>query len=607
MCGNRIALLCIALAIVAGPATVRSQGTGVVQTSKDPQRITFTGKVVDGRGQLIAGVKVGLHTISFGDTGYAYDVKLVREAVTDADGAFSFSAVRSEQYQQGVIVAEQKGLAIGWAYWGMRQDQQQDIRLGEPKRLSGVVVDEDDSHLAGAEVFIAAGRIDKPDEQRYLLGPISRRLFATKTDAAGTFTFAGLPAEATFDLGAKKPGYATMTSLAGSRTRGDTLPFAPGQSNIKLVMRLEAKITGTVVEQSSGRPIAAVAIRVSSSRLTSYFQPEPVVSQEDGTFGIASLLPGTHTVSVLTPRQELADWVAEPVSVTLEAGQAQTDVRIEVSKGGLLEVVVTEAETNKPLEGASISVYDQRRRQSFSGRTNEQGVGRVRLLPGEYQMSGVYKQGYTHQGRRETITIEQGATKRMACTLTETPRVRGVVRDAAGKPLQEVDVRVLPGGGEGVRSDSQGQFEIIWDPGFWGERDTTFCLVARAEQHNLAAIVEIDEGTKTLDIKLKPGVTFTGKVVDPNEQGIAGARVRMMLRVSNWGSSLSRSEAEADDKGDFQIKAIPAGHRYNLYASAADCRWRTFRFQAGWWIQKVILWPMPESTALVMVKVSPVT
>ncbi len=572
MCRNRLSLLCVALAIVcmAGLATVRSQGTGVVQSSEDPEQITFTGKVVDGRGQPVAGVKVGLHTVSYGDAVQTYDVRLVQEVTTQADGAFSFSAVKSEQYQEGVILAQREGLATGWASWRMRQDQQHDIRLGEPKQLSGAVVDEDNEPLADAKVFIASGKIgEKEDEQQYLLGPVGRRLLTTKTDAAGKFTFVGLPAEASFEVGVEKPGYATMTSIDWSRRREDVLQFSPGQPGIKLVVPVEAKIAGTVVEPSTGKPVAGATIMVRGTRMRGYFQPAPCISQADGTFTIDSLVPDAYTVQLAAARRELADWVAEPVSVTLEAGQAKTDVRMEVSKGGLLEVVVTEAETNKPLEGVRVSVYDQRRQQSFGGQTDEQGVGRVRLLPGEYQMSGVYKQGYTHQERRVTITIEQGATKRMACTLTETPRVRGVVRDAAGKPLQGVDLRVLPGGGEGVRSDSQGQFEIIWDPGFWGERDTIFCLVAREEQHNLAAIVEIDEGTKTLDIKLKPGVTFTGKVVDPNDKGIAGARVRMMLRVSNWGSSLSRSEAEADDSGNFEIRAIPAGHRYNLYASAA--------------------------------------
>ena len=554
-----------AVLFVAALARANSASTQNADSEKAKQ-VTFTGKVIDAEGRPLAGATVTFHQMTTGKIASTYDVELLKEATTKADGAFSFGVAESTVYRQGVIIAQKEGLAIGWAYWRMHADQHHDIALGQPKQLTGVVIDESDNPLADATVFIAAGTTG---DKQHLPGPVSRQLLRTSTDAAGRFTFAGLPADATFEFGLEKTAYATMTSTDEYRAMGDALQFAPGQGDIRLVMPVEAKIEGTVVEKGSGRPVAGVAIMVEGSRMRGYFQPEPAVSDAEGTFRIDSLLPDTHTVSLATMPEGLADWVAQPVNVTLKAGQTQTDVLIEVSKGGLLEVCVTEAGTNKPLNKASVSIRDEKNNRWLSAKSDEDGIARIRLMPGGYQLSGVYRQGYESDRRQETVTVEDGATQRVARTLSGMPKIRGIVRDPAGEPLEGVELSILPGGGEEVRSDSQGEFELFWDRSFWGERETTFCLVARHEQRDLAAAREIGEGTEALELKLEPGVTFAGKVVDPNGEGIAGARINPMLRLSSWGSSLIRHQTkQTDGDGNFKITAIPPGHNYNVYVNA---------------------------------------
>ena len=84
----------------------------------------------------------------------------------------------------------------------------------------------------------------------------------------------------------------------------------------------------------------------------------------------------------------------------------------------------------------------------------------------------------------------------------------------------------------------------------------------------MASAVEIGEDTKTQDIQLKPGVTLIGKVVDPNNKGIQNTRLTIMLRASNWGSSLGNNIAQIDPEGNFEVKAVPAGYQYSIYARA---------------------------------------
>ena len=563
---NWRAAFCMGLVIVsvAGPLPARGQ-------SERAKQITCTGKVVDAQGQPIAGAKVTLYEERYGDTQYLLNVALAAEATTKAEGAFSFSIrAESDSYRFGYIVAEKQGLALGLANWDMRQYQELEIRLGQAKELAGIVVDESGKPISNAAVSILELRTGKREERVSLHRDLAPKLLSVTTDSTGKFAFTNLPAEATAEFLVRKQARATVSTFKPEIYRGEFLQFSPGQADIRLTQPEEAKIEGIVVEKDTGKPAGGVNLMVTQDRnLPLYGQESVVSSKEDGTFSINALSTGRHILQLAAPNQGLADWVAEPVEVMTEAGKTKDGVKVELTKGGILEVVVTEAARNQPLDRASISIRDQKSQEWLRATCDKDGIARIRLLPGEYQISGVYKQGYTSDRRQETITIEEGATRRIAWALNEAPKVTGVVRDADGKPIEGVKLSILPISYEEVSSNSDGKFEIVWDRRGWDREDTTFCLVARHEQRDLAAAVEIGEGTKTLDIKLAPGITFTGKVVDPNGKGIADAQVRVMIRVSNWGSSLSRRQTEkTDGSGSFQIRAIPPDRKYNIYASA---------------------------------------
>jgi protocatechuate 3,4-dioxygenase beta subunit len=218
-----------------------------------------------------------------------------------------------------------------------------------------------------------------------------------------------------------------------------------------------------------------------------------------------------------------------------------------------------------------VSIRDEKNNQWLSARSGEDGIARIRLMPGAYLSSGIYMRGYKSKEPRETFTLEEGEIKRLKYQLASQPKINGVVRDENGEPVKDAILKIFPmGGRDEIRSDAEGKYEVSWDPRMWGpdERETVICLVARHEKLNLAGAVEISQDTQTLDIKLQPGITFAGKVVDTDGKGIAGAHIRAMLRVSSWGSSLSREQVKADDKGNYQLNAIPAGHKYSIGASA---------------------------------------
>lgn len=557
--------LCAGLVIIFAGNPPSAQGK-----NQPAKQITCTGKVVDAHGRPIAGTKVRFYEMILGDAPYSQDVRRVAEATTKPDGAFSFSAsAESHDYRNGYIVAEKQGLALGFANWDMRQDQELQIKLGQAKELVGVVVDESGKPVSDALVSILLLRIGKREERVSVPRDLAPKLLTVITDTTGKFAFTNLPAEATAEFSVKKPARATVSTFSPEIYRGEFLQFSPGQADIRLTQPEEAKIEGIVVEKDTGKPAGGVKLIVTQDRNPPLYGRESVVSsKEDGTFSINALSTGRHILQLAAPREGLADWVAEPVEVITEAGKTKSDVKVQVSYGGVLEVVVTEAVSNQPLERASISIRDEKNEEWLSADSDKDGIARIRLLAGGYQMSGVYKQGFTSDRRKQTITIEEGATNRMAWALSSMPKVSGVVRDADGKPLEGVKLNLLPASYEEVGSDSQGKFEVSWDRRGWPGEDTTFCLVARHKQRNLAAAVEIGEGTKTLDIKLEPGVTFTGKVVDPDGKGIANARIVVMLQARGWRSTIGRDKVQTDAEGSFQVNAVPAGRKYSIYASA---------------------------------------
>ncbi|MCP4610325.1 MAG: redoxin domain-containing protein [Planctomycetes bacterium] len=559
---NGIVILCLVLLI------------GIINHSsaEEAKQITCKGKVVDDQGHSIADAKVTLHEMVYNKATRSYDTKVAGEVTTETGGAFSFNtSAESDVSRDGYIIVEKEGLALGFANWEMRKgDKELQIKLGQPKELAGVVVDENDKPVAGAQVSILMLIIGTMRDDRGVSGPVAADLFTSTTDAAGKFKFTRIPAEATAEFIMKKEGRATVGTYISTGMANQKLKFVAGQADIKLVLPNEAKIEGIVVQKETAKPVGGINLIAKSEQRLPYLVQEPIVSRQDGTFGISALIGGRHIVQIESSSQGLADWVAESVAVTTEAGKTKSGIKIEISKGGLVEVVVTEADSKKPVENASISIRELRNKQWFNARSDKDGIARIRLAPGTYQMSGAYKQGFTSNKRDENITIEDGKTILIAWQLSSQPRITGIVRDMAGKPLEGVKLTICPmGGRDDSATDSEGKFEISWTPRrMRPDRDSVYCLVARHEKLNLAAAEEITEDMKKLDMKLHPGVIFEGKVVDPDGKGIADARINVMLRMQGWSSTIERDIARTDSQGNFRIRAVPPEHKYNINARA---------------------------------------
>jgi protocatechuate 3,4-dioxygenase beta subunit len=555
----------LAIAFAAGTA----QDTQAGQT----QQVTCTGQIVDAEGEPVGGVKVTLFRLVADPRTYTFDVKLAQELTTEEDGAFTFKTETSSDNfsNQAIILAEKDGLALGWANWRLQEDLDAEIKLDRAQVLAGKVIDETGKPVPGAEVSIVFMLVLSKGQAQYLMSTASLNPLMTKTDAEGRFSFGRIPPEASAEFLVKKSGKATISTFDPQNFRGQSLQFKSGRTDIELALPTEARIEGRIVEKASGNPAAGIRVIVLRGHNQPNFGVDSVTSDDDGRFSVDALDSGRHIVKLVPPAGETADWIAESVEVQTEAGKTRSGVRIEVSKGGFLEVVITDAVSKKPVKEARVSVRNRARNENFGAVSDEKGIAAIRLTPGEYQMTGIHKEGYSRQSQQDIITIEDGETTRLEWQLTGQPKLAGIVRDGNGKPLQGVKLKVCPMGGREVSSDAEGKFELNWDPSGWSNRELpVMFLLGRYEKGNLAAAVEIDEDTRTRDITLLPAVTFAGKVVDPAGKGLAQARIMVTLRVSNWGSPIGFEPVKIDAQGNFQVRAIPSEHKYNIEASAED-------------------------------------
>ncbi len=559
----RMAFLCLVFLV----------GFADYSNAEDVKKITCRGKVVDSQKQPIAGAKAGLYKIAVSMQTYSYDVELVQQVTTKDDGGFVLEREASDDLtNQFMVLAEKKGLAIGWANWrNIKEDLEAEITLTNARILAGKVVDKSGSPIGDVDITISFMMIAGNGQPQYLVGNVSGELLATKTNASGEFTFNRIPAEATAEFTAQKTGLATVSTFESTGVNA-TLKYSAGQKDIKIEMEPEAKIEGIVVEKGTDKPVSDIQLMARQGRNQPGFGCKPVVSNADGTFIIDALTAGAHIVQLVPSREGLADWMAETVEVTTEAGKTQSGIKIEVNKGGLLEVSITNAE-KKPVEKASVSIHQEETDQWLHCRSDKDGLAKIRLLAGDYQMRGVHKEGYSSSQEQTAITIQENETVRIDIELAEAPKITGTVRDDAGKPVEGASVKMCPRGSHNdIKTDTKGHFDLVWDSSRWGSQqsDTVYCLVVRHTDHNLAVVQEVEEDTKTVDIKLMQGVVFSGVVVDTKGEAIAGAKITVRLRISNWGSPITdwrRGEAVTDAKGKFKVKAIPPEHKYSVQAS----------------------------------------
>ena len=339
---------------------------------------TITGRVVDEKGQPIAGVETLLFRINRIDASR----KLTAKTMTDAEGHYRFENVidiakefpdgklfpwnmLEEEFVQ--VIARSPGRVAG-----MQLDLRQriastgvefDLQLLPGAQLSGRVTGPDDQPVVGALVSvggasfatwdeIASARTKSDgtyaindaapygmDEYRIKLADQNRHMEAFRATKANTFAvFVMAPL-----LTVAHPDFAIKTA---------TYEKIPGAQDMKL--EPAAAIEGRAVYGDSGKPAAGAVIHLAASPAknapptlppsTSPYRAD-LRADAEGRFRFANLPAGNYDLSA-----EMPDWVNVGIDAFPAASSKTSTVpNLTLTKGGVISICFIDDKTGKPI------------------------------------------------------------------------------------------------------------------------------------------------------------------------------------------------------------------------------------------------------------------
>jgi hypothetical protein len=477
---------------------------------------------------------------------------------TGTAGRYAFVVeTQSVQASHGLIVVQKEGLAWNCRRWPLLGDMEADIQLAQPSPLAGKVMDDEGRPIQGVRVVLQSPQssrvrgYDVPDR-------LAGELFATETDHQGRFRFMMLSADWQTDFLVEARGYATV--------RTQYLPdalyriYRPGQTDLAFRLEPDARIRGTVIRDSDGRPIPGVEVRIGRTQTGVAYGFDSATSDQNGRFSFDRLPEGRLWVGAVSSYMPDADWVGWPVPVRTKAGETASDIQLRLTRGGLFEFTVRDGQDNA-IADAVLTVFDKPGHCLAQGQTDATGLCRMRLPVGSYKLVEVGKWGYHTYEPYIFFNIEPGETVHREVTLRKADRIEGVVVDEEGRPASDVEVTLMPSPAGTVMTDKRGRFAMLWDKWFAEYTDTAdrqFELIALDRQDDKAATIVIHKDMGPVRLTLERAACLTGTVVGPEAKPIEGALVSAMLRGNQWGMNLSPSKRLLTDRaGRFIVGPVP--------------------------------------------------
>ena len=162
----------------------------------------------------------------------------------------------------------------------------------------------------------------------------------------------------------------------------------------------------------------------------------------DGAFRLENVPAGNYRIWTTFGTNVGSEWVAVPVSVTVEAGQVIHDVKVTVERGTLLEVALKNSTDHQPLADVNVSAFRQDAQGSAVSGTD--GLARLHLLPGDYQISA-YRGAMAASQTSTTVTA--GQTNRVEIEVEPAQQITGTVHGPDGRPAVGISVQMISGFG----------------------------------------------------------------------------------------------------------------------------------------------------------------
>ncbi len=427
------------------------------------------------------------------------------------------------------------------------QTTEVEIREAEAHVLTGRVVDSRGQPLSDVEVEL-------------LEDPFLVRLSAVKTDEAGRFELVrveGSPCK----ISAAKKGFTTIVEeLRSDRNRIELI-----------LLTATGRIVGTVVDDSTGRPVVAdvcatwpLASRPSFG-LSRFSRSGITYEEHGGRFELDRIGAGLVAVTA-----SAGGYFSETQEIEVAENAVLSGVEFRLVPGGFIRGTVSFPDG---LEGrAEVVAESEQEGVPGAGATASTGEHAFKigpLRPGTYRVVASSDDGVAPSDPHQVI-VHAGETLDLNLQLQVGVRLLGRVVGADGAPVAGCLVWLnvaKPGPPPHAATDDQGRFSIDELPpgavrAFVVVRSEELrdALQRPLERTVLEQDITIERGVieqvVTLTIQNESGVELLGRVLDP--QGpVSGATIVFHSDGGVWWEQDPEGFAVTDSRGDFHLK-LPA-------------------------------------------------
>ena len=533
------AYLSLALAVVAGADAV-------------------AGKVVGPDGKPVAGA-----TVIVNNHFSATDIVTL---ATDQLGRFALPAdpLGYQRDTVGRVTVYAAGFAVGG---GVLKTAGTVIRLDSLGQAWGCVTDEKGIPVPRATVGLDGITMDEPQDTIWIPEPLKGK-FMTRTTADGRWTILGVPTSGKAEVALADPRFVRARVQA---PLGPDAVAAPA-----LIARPGAVIAGRAV-LGDGKPAAGVRVFaqvIDTNARNAVVSWAETTTSAGGYYKLTGLSTGTYNVMEEDPSGKRVAAALEAVKTT--EGQVTRVGNLVLSAGAVVQGLVTDSVTGKPLPGVQVGSYGPHRPKSsaaiISSYTGKDGRYRLRVAPGKsyiYICSG--PEGYTRQELGVDVTVGQGQTKELPFKLIKGVSLTGVAMDASERMIPDVTIGVqmvesascpssgcssiMPVGSS--KTNSMGMFAISGLP-TGKARLTTRTFLMTSPEWDVIEPKEVElpaSGSIKVTLRKVEMLTLTGRVVTPDGKPIGGATVKFQVHTPiSGGMGLgSPKELSTDADGRFSL------------------------------------------------------
>lgn len=377
--------------------------------------------------------------------------------------------------------------------------------------------------------------------------------------------------EGTVQLTASQEEYSVQRQTVQHAAPGSQADFAlvPG-----------AVVEGIVRDRATGQPVVGATVVArrdgQGSMLGGQRGGKHVRSNAAGAFRITGLSPGNHVLTARAAGQR----TEQPVAVGLGVAEQLGGIELWLVPATVLRGVVLDEQKHPAANAFVVATSDGAAELET---TNEQGEFEFATLrQGSYRVMA-------HKGgaKSQTQTIALSAAPLAPVTLTLPPSTavvirghvepRGIATITAERTMAQLTMEpMLLGGALTATSSATGDFELRDVPlGPWNLR-----AVGADGTRGKTAVEAIAGGVNDVVIKLEPGASIAGRVVDQDGKGVAGATVMAgqtqgsVNHVIRNGVVTSGQQVIADSNGAFLLRGLEP----NVYQLSALDRGRPGEF-----------------------------